>query len=79
MVAIFFALHYLPGNGPKSTMPRFDIASAVMNALTFGLLITALSGFAQGQSLLLTVAEVAAGQRDEGEHLGAERTNGGAY
>lgn len=41
-------------------MPRFDIASAVMNALTFGLLITALSGFAQGQSLLLTVAEVAA-------------------
>ena len=60
MVAIFFALRYLPGNGPKSTMPRFDIASAVMNALTFGLLITALSGFAQGQSLLLTVAEVAA-------------------
>lgn len=56
MVAIFFALRYLPGNGPKSTMPRFDIA----NALTFGLLITALSGFAQGQSLLLTVAEVAA-------------------
>ena len=60
IVAIFFALRYLPGNGPKSTMPRFDIASAVMNALTFGLLITALSGFAQGQSLLLTVAEVAA-------------------
>jgi DHA2 family multidrug resistance protein-like MFS transporter len=28
-------------------MPRFDVPSAVMNALTFGLLITALSGFAQ--------------------------------
>lgn len=29
-----------------------------MNALTFGLLITALSGFAQGQSLMLTGAEL---------------------
>jgi DHA2 family multidrug resistance protein-like MFS transporter len=50
IVAIFFALRFLPANGPKSTMPRFDLPSAVMNALTFGLLITALSGFAQGQS-----------------------------
>ena len=48
IVAIFFALRYLPENGPKNTMPRFDLPSAVMNALTFGLLITALSGFAQG-------------------------------
>ncbi|UNA35599.1 hypothetical protein LRM35_22590 [Klebsiella variicola subsp. variicola] len=31
-----------------------------MNALTFGLLITALSGFAQGQSVQLVLAEVAA-------------------
>ncbi len=31
-----------------------------MNALTFGLLITALSGFAQGQSTQLVLAEVAA-------------------
>ena len=31
-----------------------------MNALTFGLLITALSGFAQGQSLMLTGAELIA-------------------
>ena len=31
-----------------------------MNALTFGLLITALSGFAQGQSLMLTAAELIA-------------------
>lgn len=41
-------------------MPRFDVASAVMNALTFGLLITALSGFAQGQSLMLTTVELVA-------------------
>lgn len=60
IIAIVFALRYLPGNGPKSTMPRFDLPSAVMNALTFGLLITALSGFAQGQSLALTGAELAA-------------------
>ncbi|MFZ5360517.1 MFS transporter [Enterobacter hormaechei] len=41
IVAIFFALRYLPENGPKSTMPRFDLPSAVMNALTFGLLYRA--------------------------------------
>jgi DHA2 family multidrug resistance protein-like MFS transporter len=60
IVAIFFALRFLPANGSKSTMPRFDVASAVMNALTFGLLITALSGFAQGQSLMLTAVELVA-------------------
>ena len=60
IAAIFFALRFLPANGPKSTMPRFDVASAVMNALTFGLLITALSGFAQGQSLVLTGVELLA-------------------
>ena len=60
IVAIFFALRFLPANGPKSSMPRFDVASAVMNALTVGLLSTALSGFAQGQSLMLTGAELIA-------------------
>lgn len=60
IVAIFFALRFLPANGPKISMPRFDVTSAVMNALTFGLLITALSGFAQGQSLMLTGAELIA-------------------
>ncbi|MEN1656405.1 hypothetical protein AAIH58_37470, partial [Pseudomonas aeruginosa] len=35
-----------------------NLPSAVMNALTFGLLITALSGFAQGQSLTLIGAEL---------------------
>lgn len=60
IVAIFFALRYLPANGPKSVMPRFDLPSAVMNALTFGLLITALTGFAQGQSITLVAAEAVA-------------------
>jgi DHA2 family multidrug resistance protein-like MFS transporter len=49
-----------PANAARSSMPRFDLPSAVMNALTFGLLITALSGFAQGQSLTLIAAEVVA-------------------
>ena len=40
-------------------MPRFDLPSAVMNALTFGLLITALSGL-RGQSLSLIAAEIVA-------------------
>jgi len=59
-VALFFALRFLPANGAKNTLPRFDLASAIMNALTFGLLITALSGFAQGQSLTLIESEIVA-------------------
>ncbi|VTP69382.1 High-copy suppressor of rspA [Leclercia adecarboxylata] len=35
IVALVFALRYLPANGPKSSMPKFDLPSAVMNALTF--------------------------------------------
>ncbi len=58
IVALVFALRFLPGNGSKSAKPRFDLPSAVMNALTFGLLITALSGFAQGQSLGIIAAEI---------------------
>lgn len=60
IVALLLALRYLPANAAKSSMPRFDLPSAVMNALTFGLLITALSGFAQGQSLTLVAAEIVA-------------------
>ncbi|EBE0342845.1 MFS transporter [Salmonella enterica] len=45
-------------NIAHDTKPRFDLPSAVMNALTFGLLITALSGFAQGQPLTLIGAEL---------------------
>lgn len=60
IVALLFALRFLPANGAKSSMPKFDLPSAVMNAFTFGLLITALSGFAQGQSLMLIAGEVVA-------------------
>jgi DHA2 family multidrug resistance protein-like MFS transporter len=39
---------------------RFDIVSATLNALAFGLLIYALSGFGRGGSVLLSVLELAA-------------------
>lgn len=51
IIALILAIRFLPANIAHDTKPRFDLPSAVMNALTFGLLITALSGFAQGQSL----------------------------
>lgn len=60
IIALLLAIRYLPPNGPRSVMPKFDLPSAVMNALTFGLLITALSGFAQGQSTLLIISEIVA-------------------
>lgn len=55
IVALFLALRFLPDNQQKVQGQRFDVTSAVMNALTFGLLISLLSGFAQGVngSLLL--------------------------
>ncbi len=60
ILSLVLALRYLPANGSRSAMPKFDLPSAVMNALTFGLLITAMSGFAQGQSTTLVLAEIAA-------------------
>lgn len=60
IVALFFALRFLPPNMQKSQGQRFDIPSAIMNALTFGLLISAIGGFAQGQSLSLILSEVVA-------------------
>ncbi|ADO48220.1 MFS transporter [[Enterobacter] lignolyticus] len=59
IISLLLAIRYLPPNGARSHAPRFDLPSAVMNALTFGLLITALGGFAQGQSVQLVLAEVA--------------------
>ncbi len=58
IIALLLAMRFLPPNGSRASKPRFDLPSAVMNALTFGLLITALSGFAQGQSLTLIGAEL---------------------
>ncbi|EAM5618427.1 MFS transporter [Salmonella enterica] len=58
IIALILAIRFLPANIAHDTKPHFDLPSAVMNALTFGLLITALSGFAQGQSLTLIGAEL---------------------
>lgn len=60
VVALVLALRYLPANQSGTVKQRFDIPSAIMNALTFGLLITALSSFAQGQSLTIVAAELLA-------------------
>ncbi len=40
MIALLW-MCFLPPNGSRASKPRFDLPSAVMNALTFGLLITA--------------------------------------
>ena len=60
IAALCLALRFLPDNPQKAQGQRFDIASAVMNALTFGLLIAALSGVAQGQRWEIIAAELAA-------------------
>ncbi|CNI93853.1 MFS transporter [Yersinia bercovieri] len=53
-------MKYLPANSAKSNGNRFDFTSSMMNALTFGLLIIAISGFAQGQSPTVIAAEIVA-------------------
>ncbi|MCW1876526.1 MFS transporter [Erwinia sp. INIA-01] len=58
IAALCLALRFLPDNPQKSQGQRFDIPSAVMNALTFGLLISLLSGFAQGQNGSLLLVEL---------------------
>ncbi|HDU6169799.1 TPA: MFS transporter [Klebsiella aerogenes] len=60
IISIFLAMRFLPPNSSASKITRFDLPSTMMNALTFGLLITALGGFAQGQSGYLVLAEVIA-------------------
>ncbi|WP_017347193.1 MFS transporter [Pantoea sp. A4] len=60
IVALWLALRFLPDNPQKAQKQKFDPLSAVMNALFFGLLISALSGFSQGQSGMLVGAEIIA-------------------
>ncbi len=60
VIALWFALRYLPENPQKAKSQKFDVPSALMNALFFGLLISALSGFSQGQSHLLVAGELIA-------------------
>jgi DHA2 family multidrug resistance protein-like MFS transporter len=58
IVVLLLGLRYLPAGPVRDHLHRFDGRSAVLNALTFGLLIIALSGFAQRQEILLTLAEL---------------------
>ncbi|WP_114194036.1 MFS transporter [Edaphovirga cremea] len=58
LVALLLGIKFLPPNISRSKEQRFDIFSGVLNALTFGLLITAISGFAQGQNHWLTGGEL---------------------
>lgn len=58
ITALCLALRFLPDNQQKSQGQRFDVVSGVMNALTFGLLISLLSGFAQGMNGQLLLAEL---------------------
>jgi len=58
IAALCLALRFLPDNQQKAQGQKFDVPSAVMNALTFGLLISLLSGFAQGQDRTLLLAEL---------------------
>ncbi|KAA9001728.1 MFS transporter [Affinibrenneria salicis] len=60
VVALWLSLRFLPDNPQKSKGQGFDLLSALMNALTFGLLISALSGFAQGQDYRLILGELVA-------------------
>ncbi|MDW8846384.1 MFS transporter [Erwinia sp. MMLR14_017] len=60
LAALYLAFRFLPDNIQKAKEQRFDVPSAIMNALTFGLLISALSGFAQGQSGILVLSELVA-------------------
>lgn len=60
IVALWLALRFLPDNTQKATQQKFDVPSAIMNALFFGLLISALSGFSQGQNRGLILGEVVA-------------------
>ncbi len=58
IIAIILAWRFLPPNPQAAKPQRFDTISAVMNALTFGLLITALSSYAQGASYQMVLGEV---------------------
>jgi DHA2 family multidrug resistance protein-like MFS transporter len=57
MLAIWLALRSLPAT--PSSGHRFDAASAVLNAVTFGLLVIAVDGIGQGESQIQIGAEFA--------------------
>jgi DHA2 family multidrug resistance protein-like MFS transporter len=59
-VALWLALRFLPDNQQKAKTQKFDIPSAIMNALFFGLIVSALSGFSQGQPHWLVLSQLLA-------------------
>ena len=59
VIALAIALRVLPNTSRSGH--RFDLASALLNALTFGLLITAVDGLGHGDQQLLVAAELLGG------------------
>lgn len=57
--ALCLAWHYLPYNPHKTAHLRLDMPSVIMNAITFGLLISTLNGIAQKHSVSSVLAETA--------------------
>src|SRR5476649_2929787 len=58
LLALYLGHRFLPANAQKNTGQRFNTFSAVMNALTFGLLLSALGGFSQRVGGQWIVAEL---------------------
>lgn len=58
VVVLVLGLRFLPAGPLRERVQHFDALSAVLNALTFGLLILALSGIAQQQAVFLTLSEL---------------------
>ncbi|OON40509.1 MFS transporter [Izhakiella australiensis] len=58
IIALWLALRYLPDNQQKNSQQRFDFISAVMNALSFGLMLSALSGYAQGVAMKWVILQL---------------------
>jgi MFS transporter, DHA2 family, multidrug resistance protein len=56
VVSLLMSMRFLPRS--PLTSHGFDVRSAVMNAITFGLFITGLDGIGHGQRLPLVVAEL---------------------
>jgi len=60
LIALFMGFKFLPENPLKHSGRRFDFISSLMNALTFGLFISAISGYAQGMNHRIIIVEVVA-------------------
>lgn len=58
IVAFLLGRKVLPANPVKTTGHRFDWGSAAMSALTFGLLITIIDGFAHNLKLSIIIPEI---------------------